>query len=307
MRNIFLVLISCILFSSCDDGDVITAELNFEDDLLQCDNNSDSFLIYKTRVDPSESLTVLIPRNTTTEAIFREGTSETLNTNMSTIRFNYRTYNRDIVGDELCNVVSPADLMINEDYEADNGAEIIFNSTIIDDDLDGIPSVDEGRGVADADGNFPNAQDSDDDTIPDYLDQDDDNDNVLTEDEIDEVNADGDDNPLTNPLDTDADGTPDYLDTDDDGDMIPTIEEDENQNMRPTDDTVNTNGMLVPFYLSTIENTSYGNPGLRTDNTYQRTVFTNILIQNFNIDILRQDIYDMGIFENTLTIESFDN
>ncbi|MFD1063751.1 hypothetical protein ACFQ1Q_10885 [Winogradskyella litorisediminis] len=305
MRNIFLVLVACVLFFACDDGDVITAELDFSETLSRCDDNNSSYLIYTTRVDPSESLTILIPRNATTEGIFTEGNPETLETNSSTIRFNYRTYNRTIVGDELCNIVPPADLILQEDYEAEEGAEIIFTSIVIDDDLDGIPSEDEGRGQIDADGNYPDAQDFDGDGIPDYLDQDDDNDNVLTIDELDSENADGDDNPLTNPLNTDGDEFPNYLDTDDDGDMIPTIEEDENQDMRPENDTVPVNGTSVAFYLLPAENTSYGNPGVRTDNTYERTVFTNVEIRNFNIEILRQDIYNMGVFENTFMVESF--
>jgi len=78
----------------------------------------------------------------------------------------------------------------------------------------------------DTDGN-PNTgttQDTDGDGIPDYLEEDDDMDGVLTEDE--NPDPDGDGNPATGtpPSDTDGDGTPDYLDTNDlDGDGIQDI------------------------------------------------------------------------------------
>ena len=62
-----------------------------------------------------------------------------------------------------------------------------------------------------------NPQDSDGDGIPDHFDEDDDNDGVLT---VVELGADP-----GNPQDTDSDGTLDYLDHDDDGDGIFTITE----------------------------------------------------------------------------------
>lgn len=313
MRTFFFTLFILCLVTSCDDGDVITADLDFDQgELTRCENNNDSYLIYDTRNDPSESLSILIPRNAQTESFFMQAITDTLEVNMSTIRFNYRTYNRNLSNNELCNIVTPADLNITEDFEAQTGAQIVFTSTIIDDDLDGIPSEDEGRGEADADGNFPNAQDTDGDGIPDYLDEDDDNDNVPTIDELDEGNLDGDNNPLTNPLNTDADiemanginPLPNYLDPDDDGDGVPTIDEDENQSGNPDDDRVLTNGINLALYLNFDENTNYGNPGLSDDNSFQRVVTTRIVIRNFNIDILQQDNYFLGTLTNMRTIEN---
>ncbi len=59
------------------------------------------------------------------------------------------------------------------------------------------------------------AQDSNADGTPDYLDPDDDGDGVLTRREL--PDRDGDGNP-SDARDTDKNGTPDYLDRDDDGD-----------------------------------------------------------------------------------------
>ncbi len=141
----------------------------------------------------------------------------------------------------------------------------------------------------------PQADSSDEDGIPDYLDQDDDNDNVPTINEIDTDDIDGDGDP-TNNLDTDGDGNPDYLDIDDDGDGVNTILEDEDQDMNPRNDlNVGPDGVtIIPHYLNTLETTDHGNPGLTDTNIYTRTVTINFLIIDFNLEILSSDAIDFG-------------
>ena len=114
------------------------------------------------------------------------------------------------------------------------------------------------------DGNLAN-DDTDNDGIPNFIDNDDDGDLVLTN--VEYVFADRNNEPAL--LDTDGDGTPNYLDGDDDGDGVLTINEDYNGNNNPQDDDINSNG--IPDYLDntalhTLENslrnaiTVYPNP-----------------------------------------------
>ena len=114
------------------------------------------------------------------------------------------------------------------------------------------------------DGNLAN-DDTDNDGIPNFIDNDDDGDLVLTN--VEYVFADRNNEPAL--LDTDGDGTPNYLDSDDDGDGVLTINEDYNGNNNPQDDDINSNG--IPDYLDntalhTLENslrnaiTVYPNP-----------------------------------------------
>lgn len=110
----------------------------------------------------------------------------------------------------------------------------------VDYDLDGIPTILEDLN---GDGNLEN-DDTDGDGIPNFLDNDDDGDMVLTSAEY--VFADNGRNANTL-RDTDGDGIPDYLDNDDDGDGVLTINEDYNQNGDPSDDDINNNG--IPDYL----------------------------------------------------------
>ena len=110
----------------------------------------------------------------------------------------------------------------------------------VDYDLDGIPTTLEDLN---GDGNLEN-DDTDGDGIPNFLDNDDDGDMVLTSAEYVFTNTGRNTMALR---DTDSDGTPDYLDNDDDGDGVLTINEDYNQNNNPADDDTNNNG--IPDYL----------------------------------------------------------
>ena len=133
-----------------------------------------------------------------------------------------------------------------------------------DDDSDGVPNIFEdfnGDGIFD--------DDTDMDGTPNYLDEDDDGDGILTIDEAKDVDGnpidtDGDldvdyldndddgDGVLTQfeTGDTDGDGIDDYLDDDDDGDMILTADEnaDPDSDGDPAD-AVDTDGDTIPDYL----------------------------------------------------------
>ena len=59
MRNLFFILsiISLTLFS-CDDGDIIDVELDFNDTFSSCEETD--AVLYKTKNEPSESLSIII-------------------------------------------------------------------------------------------------------------------------------------------------------------------------------------------------------------------------------------------------------
>ncbi len=107
----------------------------------------------------------------------------------------------------------------------------------VDADTDGVASADED---INADTNLAN-DDTDLDGLPNYLDNDDDGDMILTNLEY-VFNKN-----VATLLDTDNDGLPNYLDSDDDGDGVLTFLEDYNQDGNPSNDDTNTNG--TPDYL----------------------------------------------------------
>lgn len=93
--------------------------------------------------------------------------------------------------------------------------------------------------------------DTDADGTPNFIDNDDDGDLILTSIEyVFNSNKNTNSTSTTNSvLDTDNDGIPNYLDNDDDGDGVLTMNEDYNGNRNPADD--DTNGNSIPDYLET--------------------------------------------------------
>ncbi len=122
-------------------------------------------------------------------------------------------------------------------------------------DMDSVATAEEDLN---ADTNLAN-DDTDLDGIPNFIDNDDDGDLILTT--VEYVFARGGNSDVSL-MDTDNDGTPNYIDADDDGDGILTILEDANNNHNPADDDVNANS--IPDYLENngalgINNASFKN------------------------------------------------
>jgi len=305
----FFILLCFAFLTTCDDGDILTVDLDFDEELAQCDNFEDYHLVYDTREDPNEALILIFEKgDDINDALFTHATTEgsptELTIDASTTRFIYRTYNRELTSSDICAVVPPSDLTIREDYEAGSG-EVYVTSTIEDDDNDGVPNEYEGiAGLPNEDGIYMESLDTDGDGIPNYLDIDDDGDNVLTENELDELDEDGDGDPLTNPLNTDGDLFPNYLDNDDDGDGILTRLEDANGENGPGDDRIAVNNVLVELYLNAAENTSYVFDDYDAfENSYTRTIETVFVINNTDLTIFRTTEITLGTL--TTIIEDF--
>lgn len=310
IRRFFIIF--CLAFlTTCDDGDILTIDLDFDGELERCENDIDSYVLYDTRDDPNEALLLIIERDDTNELLFTKptmvGDPTQLVIDESDTFFFFRSYSRAIETGELCEVIPPDDLTITESYSAPDGT-VFVTTTVVDDDNDGIPNEYEGiSGEASADGIYWDSDDWDEDGIPDYLDQDDDNDNVLTKNEIDTDDLDGDDNPTTDYLDTDGDGDPDYLDEDDDGDGVDTRLEDlstEGKDPRAFDNyVINTLGVSVYRYL-------YNSPDAMeafTDsgfiyNFYTRSVTTSFIIEDASFEIISSDSIDFGSYESSFDI-----
>jgi len=288
----FIILLLFLFNYSCDDGDIITVELEFDRELELCgDTESDNYVIYDTKIDPNESLTLLFDSNTTNDLIFNPDEIPYTNSfiiNGSTTRFNYRVYDGN-PAELICAEIPSSTVNITEDYEAMSGT-VNFTSTYIDDDGDGIPSEDENQDP-NGDGDFEDAQDWDGDGIPDYLDEDDDNDNIKTINE--DSNEDGDGNPFTNPRNTDGEDDPDYLDADDDNDGIITRYEDENGNMNPIDDFAD--GASVARFLDATAVDEFPLDEFIA-NAFMRTVTVMFVINDVDIQILSSDEITLGTY-----------
>jgi len=312
MRNILYIFIIGLITFSCDDGDIFEVELLFDQELELCgDENSAEYLLYDTKEDPSESLTLKFPVSTANNRIFNpidnSGTPYILTINGSTRAFNYRTYNGN-PEDLICQIIPEPGTTITNDFPAASGAEVEFISIYEDDDNDGIPSEQEGRGAQSEDGSYPDAIDTDGDGLANYVDADDDNDNILTENEITDPNEDGD---FSDSLDTDGDNIPNYLDADDDGDMVLTREENEDLDNNLNDDIDETTvlGMAippVPRYLDFEADEIYIND-IVIATIYERTVTVTVNVLEANIEIINISPLFLGTYINILTLPEEDD
>lgn len=300
MKKIITVFLCALLASSCDDGDIIVTNFEFEGQSLQWCGNEDSQVFYKINNDGvNEAIALTLNVTRASENLLFEAEEEEFRFDISeSNRVIYRTFSGEVGSDYFCNQIPPTNPTVAEEYHSTSGGQVVITSALRntdDHDQDGVPSAVEMQVSApqEADG-YP---DTDGDGIPDYLDVDDDNDNVLTQTEI-EVTA---DQTADGYPDTDGDGTPDYLDTDDDGDGVITRYEDLNESLNPADD-INENG--IPLYLDPGFSDSVQIDQFRP-NTFNRSF--RYTVQVLNLTLVRQGGNGEQITLERYVLGSFDS
>jgi len=296
MHKLVFILITCFLFTNCNDGDIITIEIDFEDSFSYCENSSE-LVFYKTKNDPFESLSIKL---NDTIGSFIELDDENLLVNSlatfaltsSSNTFHYRTYNEMLPTPYFCEAVTP-DITITNNSESTTG-DVTVETFLTEDDDDGIPAELED---INENGNLED-DDTDEDGIPNYLDDDDDGDNVRTASENPNYSA---STGLDDAQDTDEDGTPDYLDKDDDGDGVDTRdEENETEDQDPTNDI--TDNTIGPDYLNDQVSETVVATAFR-EHTIKQTFTITVEISDFSFPNLNQDYLDFGSLSPSPTTE----
>ncbi|KJD33064.1 hypothetical protein PK35_08855 [Tamlana nanhaiensis] len=281
MRKLFIYLfsLSLLCFWTCDDGDIIEFEFDFEEEFDYCEG-VDDLVLYKTKSEPAESMSLLISNFTLDDLIAVEENDTLIITNQAA-SFTYRTYNNSTISNIFCSDV-PANVSINVDETDPVIIDIL--TVLTEDDNDGIPAILEDRN---GNGDLTD-DDTDGDGLPDYIDADDDGDNILTINENPDPNEDGD---LSDAQDTDGDGTPDYLDDDDDGDGVLTRdEENDSQDQNPANDI--TDGTTADF-LNDVIKTKVDATAYRR-HSYTRTFRVSVIVKEIGINVISQDTLDFG-------------
>jgi|AntDeeMinimDraft_4_1070355.scaffolds.fasta_scaffold04626_2 hypothetical protein len=318
LRNLIALsffTLTIFLFSSCDDGDIIVTTFDFDADseLKVCrkdaivDPEANQLppieVFYTINQDPDESISISLANSSFNGKFSGIGSQDSLRLSVNNSnQITYRTFNGAVGNTYFCSPVPPSQPSVNEEYMSTNGGTLFLNTTITDqDDDDGVPREEESLNGSVPDFDY----DTDGDGIPNFLDTDDDNDNVPTAIEINlpnaPINADG-------YPDTDEDGTPDYLDEDDDGDGTITRYEDlnafengmteEQANLNPVDDQ---NAEGVPNYRNAAISDSL-EVNFYRDNIISRTFKTDVTGQNIT---LKNTATDEEITVETLTFGQF--
>ena len=334
MKKIFAALLFSFALYSCDDGDITVTSFDLEDsNLTPCEIDGKKVLWVVNNEDVYESMSLELDdsrlNDTITDALTLN-VEDTLTINLggesnSRNRLVYRIYDGEINGGEyFCQGVPPGSPRVLEEYVSAGGTVTITTSfndlgsnENADADGDGVPNAKEGF---DPDGG--NHLDSDSDGIPDYLDIDDDNDNVPTESEYkadpgENTNEDG-------YLDTDQDGIPNYLDPDDDGDGVLTRHEVEEENIQRAIEE-NNDAFLSPQLTAEVDglpnylNKDISLPSfeheLQLDHSITRDYRSNIVISDFNLirqdgsgEDIRFDSYNLGrLVVNNIPFELLTN
>lgn len=263
MRSFFIFFI-LLLVISCDDGDIIITNFEFDDvDLQLCEGAiPNEFVFFKINTSTNEAISYNFIDGTYSEEMETdEPILIDLENDDNTLI--YRQFNTAITASYYCNNIPDSNIIVTEELISIRGQAQIINEIVSEDDNDGVEAIFESPNQVDPladpdedevpnylDDNMENSNigdvnnaiepgyDSDNDGIPDFKDQDDDDDNVLTSVEL--PNGIPDDDSF---LDTDGDTVPNYLDTDDDGDGVLTRDEDVDGNGNPRDDDTDNDGV----------------------------------------------------------------
>ncbi|THD66527.1 hypothetical protein E7Z59_12080 [Robertkochia marina] len=294
----FLTFLAALSLAACDDGDLTLERLNFDDTVVE--TPCGELLLYKIGSSREESL--MIELQGESAEIFNtlpaDGQPREYTINNSGVKALYRIFDGEVNRNYFCNEIPPiAPLVIEEWFATGGTVEIATNLEA--DDNDNLPASLEGI-VVNPDGtiNREASQDTDGDGLPDYLDIDDDGDNVLTSQEIEITNT---DIVFT---DTDGDGIPNYLDTDDDNDGVNTIDEDLNGDNNPANDIEV--GNTEPNYLIASLNIATTLPVSRRTHNFIETYTSTIAITDgFQLINGSQEVkYDVPRYEfGTVTVE----
>ncbi|MFO8148137.1 MAG: hypothetical protein R6U03_12170 [Gillisia sp.] len=302
MRTCFAFVFMLLFLSSCDDGDIIVTTLDFDNpELEMCgvERNKVLYFIKNEEVFETISLKFSNPRISPQDGILTTDSTQTITFELNeSNQVIYRTYDATVPQNYFCSDIPPSSPRVLEEFKSVGGTVTITTISQpvneLDHDGDGIPSLLEG---------ILTEQDTDGDGIPDYLDIDDDGDNVPTKTEI--ANAGG---SPTNPEypDTDGDGIPDYLDPDDDGDGVPTkleiTVEFQNPRAPQNQNEAGEYRYLYPLVAERFE----GTLEFTLDNTISRRYLSSIVITNLqlqnqggNNEEISFEIYRLGTFSSS--------
>lgn len=274
MKKLLALVILSFIATSCDDGDLIVTEIDFDDLELELCTDSE-YVFYKINTSTNETLALQF---TTSQDIFG-GVDELDDITLSgDDQVSYRRFNDAVSSDYFCSLIPPATPVVAEEFISTEG-EVLITRSGTETDEDGIPSeIEDPEGVA----GTADLKDTDEDGIPDILDSDDDGDNVPTELEGVVLNEDGTAIDTMLSRDTDGDEIPDYLDPDDDGDGVLTRNEDANMDLNPANDNSNPDAPTEDDYLNpaiaveTIVDEYRDNEYVITD--FQISIFTRLLV-----------------------------
>jgi len=131
MKKILVLLLLLPFLQSCDDGDVILTNFNFENATLQSCGDVGNYVFYKVNPKVFESLSLKLG---TTDTIYSKEETKTYQLNGSTNYVNYRMYDGPLGSDYFCNSIPPTSPKATSDYRGNSGSVITTVKFIYEND-----------------------------------------------------------------------------------------------------------------------------------------------------------------------------
>ncbi len=279
MKNLYLLLL-VLVCCACDDGTFDIPSFTFDGAISKCGD----LVLYKVNgseaisleLSQSDSFLTTVRETPTSISLIEDGANTLI----------YRTFDANVTGSNyFCQDIPPTTPNVLNEWKG--SGTLLVTTTLTFDDLDGI------------DEEVDDTVDPDGDSVPNYLDRDDDGDGILSIDE--DPNGDGD--PTND--DTDNDGLPNYLDDDDDQDGIPTQFESVDEDTNPDNDDTDEDG--IPNYLDADDAllSAVGLPEI--SNQYNELYFSEFNITTLELtpssgNDIRQDLFEFGNFTETVLV-----
>lgn len=125
MKRVVSLMFFALLLNSCDDGNLIQEDINFEDvDTQNCSTND---IIYKLK--EKEALLLEIPKTSFPSEPSLTNTPLSIDIN-NTNRVVYRFYNGNVATDNICETIPPANPIVTDQWNATAGKIEIFTTAI---------------------------------------------------------------------------------------------------------------------------------------------------------------------------------
>lgn len=138
MKKLFAILLTFTFLHSCDDGDIIVTNFNFENvDLKTCGEVGD-YVFYKVNTQSFESLSLKLGIS---EDIYEEPGTKTYILAAATNFVNYRRYDGPLQGNYFCSSIPPTSPEVIEDYRAVSGTAVVNVTFDYDDESPGQTTI----------------------------------------------------------------------------------------------------------------------------------------------------------------------
>jgi len=138
MRKLFAILITFTSLQSCNDGDIIATNFNFDDVALKTCGGVGNYVFYKENTQSFESISL---RLGVTDNIYATAETRTYPLNASSNFVNYRRYDGALGNNYFCNSIPPASPKILDDYKAVSGSAVVIVTFDYDDGTPGQTTI----------------------------------------------------------------------------------------------------------------------------------------------------------------------